>query len=417
LINQDLIKIVSNKYIWILGGGKMQYPSIVCANELGYKTIITDFKNDCYCRSYADLFYQIDIFDYKENLKLLKKLKKKYKIKAIFIAGIDCTITASKLAENLNVATSGSKIAKLTNNKYLFRNFLKKNKILDIPCIKVLGYKNKNLLRKIEKKIGYPFIVKNTDNSASRGTQIVTKKINQRKLNILIKKAIEVSRCKYCIVERYYEGTEHTVETLFDIKGKFHPCFITDRFFDHKSGKALEIGLRNPTQLSLKMQKKIYTFVKKISKKIGISIGPAKFDLLIHKNKIIILEMTTRLSGGFDCQYLVPAATGKNVIKAAMLTALRLKFKKNLLDNKLKRIAFSSSIWPKPGIIRHISYKNLVIKKNDYLKVIFTKKIGDRLSRDSCADRPCFIIAASNSEKNAISLLKKAKNKIKILTK
>jgi biotin carboxylase len=412
-----LKKKLIDKYIWILGGGKMQYPSIICANELGYKTIVTDFKNECYCRNYADVFYQIDVFDYKSNLRLLKKLKKKYKIKCIFIAGIDCTVTGSKLAENLNLTTSGTRISRLTNNKYLFRRFLNENKILDIPHIRLSKSDGINSLRKIEKKIGYPFIIKNTDNSASRGTQIILNKINKEKCKILIEKAIQASRCKYCIVERYYKGTEHTVETLFDIKGNFYPCFITDRFFDHKSGKALEIGLRNPTTLTLKMQKKIYKFVKKISKKIGISVGPAKFDLLIHKNKLIILEMTTRLSGGFDCQYLVPAATGKNVIKAAMLTGLGLKFNKNLLDNKFKKIALSSSVWPKPGIIHHMSYKKLKIKKNEYLKVIFTKKIGDKLSRENCADRPCFVIAASNNEKKTKSLLRKAKNRIKIITK
>ena len=121
-------------------------------------------------------------------------------------------------------------------------------------------------------------------------------------------------------------------------------------------------------------------------------------------------------SGGFDCQYLVPAATGKNIIKAAMLTGLGLKFNKSLLESKFKKISLSSSVWPKPGIIYHMSYKKFKIKKNEYLKVIFTKKIGDMLARENCADRPCFIIAASNNEKKTKNLLRKAKNRIKIIT-
>ena len=111
-----------------------------------------------------------------------------------------------------------------------------------------------------------------------------------KKLNNIILKAIKASRCGYCTVEKYFIGSEHTVETIFDINGKFNPCFITDRYFDHNSGKALETGLRNPTKLTKKMQKKVFEYAREISEKIGIKVGPAKFDLLISNKKLIVLE-------------------------------------------------------------------------------------------------------------------------------
>ena len=67
----------TNDYIWILGGGRMQYYNLLEAKKLGYKTLITDSNKNCYCKSKADLFYNVDIFDTKNNLKLLSKLKKK----------------------------------------------------------------------------------------------------------------------------------------------------------------------------------------------------------------------------------------------------------------------------------------------------------------------------------------------------
>ena len=169
------MKQLKDNYIWILGGGSLQIPNILCAKKLGYKTIVTDINKNCICRKKADLFFSVDIFDVAKNLSLLKKLKKKYLIKSVFIAGIDCTVTQSTLAEKLNLVTSGVKIAKLTNNKYKFRNFLKKNKIIKIPFIKISKIK-KNLIKKIEREIGYPFIIKNVDNSASRGIEIIKKK-------------------------------------------------------------------------------------------------------------------------------------------------------------------------------------------------------------------------------------------------
>lgn len=97
-------------------------------------------------------FFSVNIFDIKKNLSLLNKLKKKYLIKSVFIGGIDCTVTQAILAEKLNLVTSGIKIAKLTNNKYEFRKFLKKNKITKVPFIKITKSKiKKNLIKKIER--------------------------------------------------------------------------------------------------------------------------------------------------------------------------------------------------------------------------------------------------------------------------
>jgi biotin carboxylase len=411
------MKIIKNKgYIWILGGGRMQYYNLIEAKNLGYKTIITDDNDNCFCRTKADFFFKIDIFDIKKNIKLLNKIKNKINIKSVFIGGIDCTVTAATLAEKLGLVTSGKKIAEITNNKFLFRKFLQKNNLLDFPFLKVSNVNN--ITEKyLEKKIGYPFIVKNTDNSASRGMEIIKKSAGIKKLKSIISKAIKLSRCGYCTIEKYFVGSEHTVETIFDINGKFHPCFITDRYFDHKSGKAIEIGLRNPTKLSKKMQKKIFEYVKKISQKIGIKVGPAKFDLLISNKKLIVLEMTTRLSGGYDCQILVPSATGKNIIKAAILTSLGKKFDKSLLKKKFDKVAYSGSVWPKPGKIIKINYTKPKIDKDEFLEIIFNKKEGDKITNyESCADRSCFVIASSTTENKTKKLINKAKKSIQILT-
>ena len=39
-----------DKYIWILGGGRMQHYNILAAKELGYKTLVTDGSKNCYCK-------------------------------------------------------------------------------------------------------------------------------------------------------------------------------------------------------------------------------------------------------------------------------------------------------------------------------------------------------------------------------
>ena len=128
--------------------------------------------------------------------------------------------------------------------------------------------------------------------------------------------------------------------------------------------------------------------------------------------------MTTRLSGGYDCQILVPSATGQNIIKASMLTSLGQKFDKSLLRKKLSKIGYSSSIWPKPGKISKIKQRQPKITKDEFLKVIINKKEGDIIKNyKNCAYRTCFIIASSSSEIRAKKVINKAKKSLQIITR
>ena len=92
-----------------------------------------------------------------------------------------------------------------------------------------------------------------------------------------------------------------------------------------------------PLDYLQKFKKNAFTLAKNVSNKLGIKIGAAKFDMIITNDGPKIIEMTTRLSGGFDCQYVVPASTGKNVVMAAVMTACGINFPDFLLKNKFNK--------------------------------------------------------------------------------
>ena len=84
-------------------------------------------------------------------------------------------------------------------------------------------------------EIGYPLIVKNTSSSGSRGTRL----FHEPDLDTVTRTAeiaMNVSRSGRALIEEVWEGPEQTVETLFDVNGAFHPCFITDRIFRQERG-------------------------------------------------------------------------------------------------------------------------------------------------------------------------------------
>jgi len=409
-----------DNYIWIFGGGQLQKPAVLEAKLLGYKTIVTDKNLKCVCNKISDKFFPVDIFDIKENLKLAKKLKKKLNINAIFLCGIDCTVTAASVSKILNLNYPILSQAKITHNKFLFRKFQKRKKFFYPNFIKVeLSDLKKKKLIKIYNNLSLPLIIKNVDSSASRGTFIFKEKPSFNVFKESVTEAIKSSKskCGYCIIEDYFEGTEHTVETIYQNSKQFK-CFITDRYFDHSNGYAIERGLLSPSKLNQKYQNRIFKLVDTYAKNLKIINGPLKADILLTSKGPMVIEMTVRLSGGYDCQYLVPSASGKNIIRAALQSLLNIKVEKYLLKDHKKKFSLSGSIWPKQGIIDKIKISDQIKKFKDYDHIFFTKGVGDKVRNyTNCAERVCFIICSSNSFASVKKKFNKTIKNIKIKIK
>ena len=401
-------------YYWIIGGGAMQIPLINEVQKFGFEIIVSDYSPNCICKGLSDVFYEIDIFDIESHIQKAKEIiNEGNKIVGVLAAGIDAPETMASLNKFLGHPTVEPKIARLVHNKHEFRNKLKE---LGYPTPKFFQIDINSLsnLENIINELGFPLIVKNTDSSGSRGTKIFYKN-NFKDIKNTVFEAINVSKSKIALIEECWEGPEQTVETIFDYNGVFHPCFITDRIFDRSSGYAIETGLRSPSSLDSKIQKEMFELAKNIAIDLGIKIGAAKYDMILTNNGPRVIEMTVRLSGGFDCQYLVPAASGKNILKAAIYTSLGQLFSKNLLVDSKKKVALSESIWPKPGIIKNIHGIDNVKKFKGFEFIFFRYKVGDTITEYvDCTKRVCFIIASGKSYEKARQNINKIKDNIKI---
>jgi len=402
------------KYFWVIGGGILQAPLIQEAKKLNYKIIVTDADKNCICKEFASYFETIDIFDIAGHIEYAKQLTNNgVLIKGVLAAGIDAPETMAKVAEMLNLPTVSSKIAHLVNNKEVFRVEMEKLGI-HTPKFQSVSIDNLGDLSSIVDKIGHPLIVKNTSSSGSRGTKIFYSHdiIGVREI---VCEAIDISRSGNALIESLWEGSEHTVETLFDINGKFHRCFITDRIFDKSNGFALETGLTHPSRLSEDVQEEMYTLAENISRKIGINIGAAKFDMIQTEDGPRVIEMTVRLSGGFDCQFLVPAATGKNILKAAILTAVGEVFSDDLLKDRKHKVSYSQSLWPAPGKIIKIDGLDEAKKKKGFEYIYFRSNVGDEvMPYTDCTKRVCFIITSGDNYLEAIENMNDIKEVISI---
>jgi biotin carboxylase len=400
-------------YFWVIGGGEMQIPVIEEARQLGLKVICSDLNPDCICASHADIFLLIDIFDIDTHVRHGLELTKHHRIVGILAAGIDAPETMARLAKSLNLPGVDPEIARLVHNKAEFR---KKLDALGFPVPRYVDFGSEQLddVDTLAEQIGYPLVLKNTDSSGSRGTRIFYQPDPVALRQVAIE-AITVSRSGRALMESFWEGPEQTIETLFDVHGNFHPCFITDRIFDKHAGYALETGLQHPSALPDDVQAQMYHMAQTVAQALGITIGAAKYDCILTPQGPRIIEMTVRLSGGFDSQYLVPAATGKNVILAAVLTALGREFPAELLQAQFQKVAVSRSLWPLPGRIRAIQGLEAARKIPGVAKIVMRKQPGDMIEPyTDCTKRVCFVIAVADTQSAAFKVISQVEQTLKI---
>lgn len=395
----------------------LQVPLIEEARKFNLKIIVSDLNRNCVCHGLADIFIEMDTFDIEGHVKEAFRIRSEGKnIAGVLAAGIDAPETMAVLAQKLGLPSVELSIAYLVHNKHLFRGKLEELGY-PVPKYRTVSKANFAQIPQIINEIGFPLIVKNTDSSGSRGTKIFYRE-NTTDIQNMAHEAIKVSKSATALIEECWEGPEQTVETIFDIEGNFFPCFITDRLFDRSDGYAMELGLRSPSNLPLDAQNEMFLLAKNISNDIGITKGAAKFDMILTKNGPRVIEMTVRLSGGFDCQYLVPAASGKNVMRAAIITALGNKFPAELLVDTKHRVGLSESIWPEPGVITKIEGVNEARSMPGVEHIFFRYKEGDVIQPYvDCTKRVCFIIVTGKDEKEARTAMDDVKKAIRVSTR
>jgi len=294
---------------WVIGGGSLQVPLIkeVRAVDPSLKVLVTDVNPKCACSKLGDYFSPIDIFNLDQNIRLLYDFQSRgMEFKGILAAGLDANFTMAVLNKLAGLKAVSPLAAYITHHKPVFRDFLEKH---NLPCPKWAEVSNEKELAKAVKKVGFPLIMKNIDNSGSRGTRKFFAKPKSTELIRAFKAAAAASSTKTALVEELFLGPEQTTEGIFDAKGKFWRCLVTDRVFNPKSIWATELYVEHPTALSSRTQDALYDLVERTGRLLGITTGTVKADTMVTKKGLVMIEMTTRLSGGFDSQYLVPIAS------------------------------------------------------------------------------------------------------------
>ena len=392
------------KTLWMIAGGDMQIPAAFYAKKKGYNLIVSDKNPSAPCKKYANKFFCIDIVDLKKN-EIVEKFVKK-NLSGIFTIGSDAHYTSNYFAKRNKLHHTNLKISKICKNKNLTRKFLYGK--FPQPRSFLLSSYNE-YLKKIS-RFNNGYTLKQLNLSGSKGFHEfnANQKLPQKKFLKLLyfNKKNQKILMEEKLLSQKNKISEMSAETIWQ-DGKIIYFNCVDRIFprddiglkklpkflysNYKPG--YEIGHINP---SLKPKKEILK-VKKIMLKLGGFLGYKKLkkchvlkaDIFFSKSGPIILEMTPRLSGGYDStgsgiarglklsEAIIRICLGERFNKKEIKTYFKSNNKKVLVISrytKNKRLFYSTT-----GIKINNLFKNIKrnIKKNILLKnnKIFNQKL------------------------------------------
>lgn len=381
--------------ILIVGGGLLLVPVVEQARHDGLRSVVTDRDPTAPAMVCADEPVPLDIYDVEGHVRLARDLAWRGDLRGVFSAGADVEVTVAAAAAAAKLPGIPVDAALDTKNKARMR------RCFDQSALPNPAWAEVDSVDKAEKEaaaIGYPCMVKAVDNCASRGTSRADSVADVRRQ---VPEAISASTTGTALLEGCYVGEEQSCELLFD-GGRARRLNIVDRIFDRTGGYAIELGHVNPTHLGRSQQAALFDLTEQAAAATGVSFGAFKADTIWTREGPKILEVTARLSGGFDSQYTTPLATGRNFIRAAMRVALGQPVDERDLTPTQSRHAAAWASFPAPGVVRDIGRIDDVRRMPGVEEVFVRVVPGERiLPYRDCAARPAFVITVGDSYDHA----------------
>jgi carbamoyl-phosphate synthase large subunit len=238
-------------------------PELVKYLKKSFYVIGIDSNEIGVAKKYCDEFYKSPSGKDVKFINFIKKIG--IKVDMIFLFVDEELVTVSKNIHKLNkikdkLILSPPRTIDICNDKKKFEKFFSEFKNINLPKFKM---NKKNI---IKPKIG-------------RGSK-----------NIFITKNYQIikkfQKDKNFIVQEFIDGTEYTVDCLFDKNGKLIFSLPRERLL------AQNVSIIGKTIKN----KKINNFIELISSKLNF-YGPINVQIIIRKNQLYLIEINPRLSG------------------------------------------------------------------------------------------------------------------------
>ena len=189
-------------------------------------------------------------------------------------------------------------------------------------------------MRAVQQVGGYPAIVKPRRGGGGRGVTVVHSPDD-------LEPALSCARRAYgpgphgVLVQEFIAGRSVGVEAFF-FQNELACAFVLDDQFE--PGYVSPAGHSLPSTLTAALEQSVVSAVAALGRALGLSAGPANFDLRLVNGETILLEVNPRL-GGSSISDLIRHAYGVDLPEATVSAALSNDPRPLLVRNKLSPTA------------------------------------------------------------------------------
>jgi biotin carboxylase len=227
---------------------------------------------------------------------------------------------------------------------------------------------------------------------------------------------LQYSPSKTLILEEFIDGPQVSTESLVQ-NGDVWNIGFADRNYANTKDYApffIEDGGTQPSVLNKKSQGMIFDLAAAAGKALGLSNGVIKGDMVLNNGRPYVIEIATRLSGGWFSSIQIPASTGVPIVQYAILQALG----EDIPDfgrtiSKRKAVAIRYIMLPagvriqNPEELPPLKSRFVLFTKYLYSGTIVTKPINSHV------DRIGLVISKGLSRRHAVIIAERSVKKLR----
>jgi biotin carboxylase len=302
---------MSGGRVLVVGGGLFQLAIIRAARDLGVETVVVDRRADAPGLALADHGLAIDTTDADAVLEAARSLR----VQGVVTAASDVAVGAvARVVDALGLTGVGSIVAargrdKLATYEHMSRAGLATPKAIAIASAD-------DAAAHVEALGGYPIVVKPRSSAGGRGVAVVP--VPDELPAAIARAQTYAGADRLVLLQQYVRGLSVGAEAFF-WDGKLAACFVLDD--QYQNGFVSPVGHSLPCMLDDARQAWVRDAVAHYGSAIGITHGPANFDLRLTEHGPVLIEINMRL-GGNSITELVRLACGVDLSAATVSGAL-----------------------------------------------------------------------------------------------
>ena len=321
----------------VLAGGLPQIELINQLKARGVTTVLADGNANALARPYADIFYQLAIFD----VEAVKEVALKEQVDFLITVCADqVLLVVAQVSEMLGLPwyIDYQTAQLVSDKKYMKKVFWEHN----IPTSRYVEMTELDW-DKI-KQLQYPIVVKPVDAYSSKG---VRKALNPEELAVYFAEAAQISRTGGVIVEEFVAGDEISVDIYVEegiakllCVSNSEKLVDDDRFIIFRG--------RYPVAASAEIMEQIQQVAQQIADAFGLKNCPMLIQMINDGKRVSVLEFCARTGGNMK-YLLIKRSCGFDVIKAVIDLTLGEKPHVELSAPEAKYVV-NDFIYCRPGI-------------------------------------------------------------------